>query len=328
MLSFTSAGVHYHLVSLGNGAGLYKRLDEFEEALKSADGEPTFGSITRLYREGNTGGDIFYYDELTGDHINAVGLANRGWQRYKKMRLVQKLIMLAKRYDKKIRISVSGFSTHDYMFVVRDIVDIVVRLDACELVTIEINFSCPNVIGMTGHHHPIIAYDPGFVMHIVTGLLWTVKKVGGGRRFVGMAFKFSPYNYSDTRDFGIPGLLCSDLNHAVRTYDGPLEVVLCNTIGGQSMFKPDGSPALGVANNIGGKGGTVLKPRSIENVDYFRQRLLERISIVGVGGVTCGKDVFDYVVAGASKVQATGHVAKYGLKVFGDMFDQLAPMAA
>ena len=328
MFAFTSRGVRYNFVSLGNGAGLYKRVDEFEEALKSADEEPTFGSITPLLREGNTGGDTFYYDELTGDHINSVGLANRGWRRYKQMRLVQKLIMLAKQYGKKIRISVSAFSPDGYIRVVREIADIIVRFDAHELVTIEINFSCPNVVDAAGHHHTITAYDPGLVMHIITGLLWTINKVGGGKRLVQLAFKFSPYNYSDTRELSIPRLLCNDLNYATRLYKGPVEVVLCNTIGGQNMFKQDGSPALGVTNNVGGKGGKSLKPRSIENVTYFRNHLDERIGIVGVGGATCGEDIFDYAVAGAYKVQSTGYVAKFGLKVFGEMYAEVIPMAA
>jgi dihydroorotate dehydrogenase (fumarate) len=328
MFAFSSEGVHYQLVSFGNGAGLYKRLDEFEEALKSANEEPTFGSITRLFREGNTGGDIFYYDEQTDNHINSIGLANSGWRKYKRMRLVEKLVALARKYGKKIRISVSGFSAHDYMYVVREIAEIIVRLDAQMWVTIEINFSCPNTVDSSGQHHPITAYEPRLVMHIVGGLLWTMEKICGEKRHVALAFKFSPYNHSDTRDFGIPKMLCNDLNYAARFYVGSLEVVLCNTIGGQSMFKPDGSPALGVTNNVGGQGGKVLKPRSIDNVTYFRDHLLERITVVGVGGVTSGEDVFDYVTAGAAKVQATGYVAKYGLGVFGKMFDELVPMAA
>ena len=121
--------------------------------------------------------------------------------------------------------------------------------------------------------------------------------------------------------------ICDGINADTAVYAGPIELVCGNTKGKQTMFRPDGRPALGVTNNMGGLAGKKLKPLNLENTAFFRTNLRTRHTIVGSGGVTCADDIFDYLVAGANKVQSTGFVAHYGLRALGPIFQNLADLA-
>jgi dihydroorotate dehydrogenase len=115
----------YKLKALGVGAGICKDLRSLGTALASAATEVTFGSITLLLREGNMGGDTFYYHPETHETINSLGLNNDGWQATKI--LVPKIVEMAKAADKKVRFSIAGFAPEEYFLMFEELIDILIK---------------------------------------------------------------------------------------------------------------------------------------------------------------------------------------------------------
>jgi len=54
-------------------------------------------------------------------------------------------------------------------------------------------------------------------------------------------------------------------------------------------------------DGYGGIGGSVIKPIALANVRQFSK--LTKCSIIGCGGITCGRDVYEHLLCGASAVQ-------------------------
>ena len=72
-------------------------------------------------------------------------------------------------------------------------------------------------------------------------------------------------------------------------------------------------------NGLAGLGGRPLKPVALGHVVQLRALLPSRVSVVGVGGVFAGKDVTDYLAAGAAGVQVGTACYAYGAGVFQDI---------
>ena len=67
---------------------------------------------------------------------------------------------------------------------------------------------------------------------------------------------------------------------------------------------------------FGGIGGEYIKPTALANVRAFRQRLNKDIKIIGTGGVTNGRDVFEHILCGADLVQVGTILHQEGVGVF------------
>lgn len=78
----------------------------------------------------------------------------------------------------------------------------------------------------------------------------------------------------------------------------------------RSVLDPDGSPALGPDRPTSGVCGAPIRQAALEFVRAARDVIDSRqlgLTIIGVGGVTCGQHVCDMLAAGADFVQsATG----------------------
>ena len=64
-----------------------------------------------------------------------------------------------------------------------------------------------------------------------------------------------------------------------------------------------------------GLGGEYVKPTALANVRAFAQRLKPEIKIIGTGGITCGKDVFEHLLCGATLVQVGTQLHQEGPQV-------------
>ena len=89
-------------------------------------------------------------------------------------------------------------------------------------------------------------------------------------------------------------------------------VVAINTLKGMAINPEAGLPVLG--NRIGGLSGPAIKPVGIRCV-YEIYGAVE-IPVIGVGGVTTGRDAVEYIMAGASAVQIGTAVWSRGTDVF------------
>lgn len=310
-------------IQVGIGAGAVKDLAKFDEGCRSTAEETAFGSITELLSPGNQGGDTFYYDDATGSSVNSIGLANQGYKWFAKQ--VRALVERARNYGKKARISLSGKADEIFRMVAR-LVGALEKCDGFDWVVIEINLACPNIPGK-----PVIAYDPLTVAHIVSGVYLLV----GGRSVV--AFKLAPYDKLKSDELGarfrIRRLFCE----LTPGYPGRVELVLCNTYGKHRMLRPDGSPALGVTEGLGGLGGAGLYPYTLDNVAFFAgDDLPGNITLVGMGGLW-DKDagVIRERVSGLllaargrmEKILVTTAVCQFGTRVIDEVYAALADFA-
>lgn len=65
----------------------------------------------------------------------------------------------------------------------------------------------------------------------------------------------------------------------------------------------EGVEGLEHANETGGLSGAPLKPLADRVLAAFRERLPDRVALIGVGGITCGRDAVDKLRLGADLVQ-------------------------
>eukprot|EP01069_Polyplicarium_translucidae_P002197 Polyplicarium_translucidae@DN1950_c0_g1_i2.p1 len=86
---------------------------------------------------------------------------------------------------------------------------------------------------------------------------------------------------------------------------GVIRFVTCiNSIGNAIALDVERECAVIRPNSgLGGLCGAAVKPVGLSNVYNFRKRLPNEIDIVGVGGVSSGTDVYEYLLVGASCVQ-------------------------
>ncbi len=209
-------------------------------------------TVTPLEREGNPPVRIA---ETDAGMLNSIGLANPGRERF----LDDVLPRLAE-LGVPIWVSVGGFAASDYAETCR-------ALDGRDdVVTIELNLSCPNVDEAPESAAEIVAACRNATrLPLYAKLSPAVSDVGAVAQAVEAA--------------GADGLS------------------LVNTIRGLAL-DDDLSPVLGTGT--GGYSGPALKPIALAAVHAaFRA---SGLSIVGMGGVTTGRDALELVAAGASSV--------------------------
>lgn len=156
-------------------------------------------------------------------------------------------------------------------------------LDAAGVDAVEINLSCPNL--EDGQMFSFDARRSGEVVNAVTS------SVG-----VPVGAKLSP----NTPDVVGVAAACRDA--------GADFVVLTNTALGFGLSSDDRRPLL--SGGVGGYSGPGLKPMSLRCV-YEVARNLPDLPVVGCGGVGSGRDIVEYLIAGATAVEAgTVHLAE------------------
>lgn len=200
--------------------------------------------------------------------INAVGLQGPGVEQW----LVDSLPAL-ERVGATIVPSIWGFGVEDYRLAAS-----MLAPHASRFAALEINLSCPNM-SAHGAAHEIFAHDPGLVSSIVEAV----------------------------RDCGIPvwAKLSPNTNRLVELAGvaqraGASAVTLVNTALGMVIDTRTGRPALG--NGGGGVSGRAIHPIAVRAVHAVYAQYPD-LPIVGVGGVSCGEDAIELLMAGASAVQ-------------------------
>ncbi len=139
---------------------------------------------------------------------------------------------------------------------------------------VEVNLSCPNL-----DDGEMFSLDAGRSAEVIASVRSAVDLPLGA--------KLSP----DTPDIVGVAAACHEA--------GADFVVLTNTARGFGLSPEDGSHLL--SGGIGGYSGPGLKPISLRCV-YEVARALPEVQIVGCGGVTTGRDVVEYLRAGATAV--------------------------
>lgn len=157
------------------------------------------------------------------------------------------------------------------------------RLDATGVAAVEVNLSCPNL-----EDGLMFSFDAGRSRDVIDAVVGAVS--------VPVGAKLSP----NTPDIVAVAAACHEA--------GAGFVVLTNTAFGFGLDLPERRPLL--SGGVGGYSGPGLKPISLRCV-YEVAQALPDLPIVGCGGVSTGRDVIEYLVAGASAVElGTIHLAE------------------
>ena len=203
--------------------------------------------------------------EYEGGMLNAVGLQNPGVEKV----IAEELPKLKECFHKKVIANVSGFSVGEYA-------ETCALLDREEQVgLLEVNISCPNVHdgGMSFGTSPAAAAQVTRAVKAVT------KKP--------VYMKLSP----NVTDIVSIAKACEDAGA-----DG---VSLINTLMGMRLDLKTRRPIL--ANSTGGMSGPAIFPLAVRMVYQVYQAV--SIPIIGMGGVTCARDVMELMLAGATAVE-------------------------
>ena len=203
--------------------------------------------------------------ECEGGMLNAVGLQNPGVEKV----IAEELPKLKECFHKKVIANVSGFSVGEYA-------ETCALLDREEQVgLLEVNISCPNVHdgGMSFGTSPTAAAQVTRAVKAVT------KKP--------VYMKLSP----NVTDIVSIAKACEDAGA-----DG---VSLINTLMGMRLDLKTRRPIL--ANSTGGMSGPAIFPLAVRMVYQVYQAV--SIPIIGMGGITCARDVMELMLAGATAVE-------------------------
>ena len=202
--------------------------------------------------------------ETSSGMLNSIGLHNIGVDEF----LREKLPKL-KKYDTAVIANIYGETPEDFVKVAQKLGD------ASGLFGIEINVSCPNVAkgGLD------LGTDPEEVEKLV-GKIRPVTQLP-------LLAKLTP-NVTDIRSI------------AKAAINGGADALsLINTIKGMAIDLEHRTPHLSSVR--GGLSGPAIKPIALSMVYEVASQF--DIPIVGIGGISTGKDALEFLVVGASAIQ-------------------------
>ena len=196
--------------------------------------------------------------------LNAIGLQNKGVDS-----IIENELPFLAQYNTEIIANVAGATEEDYVTVIEKLNDQDV------IKAFELNISCPYV----KHGGIGLGTNPELAAHVTKMCKEVAKKP--------VYVKLSP-NVTDI----------VSIAKAVEQA-GADGLVLINTLLGMRIDLKTGKPLL--ANVTGGLSGPAIKPVAIRMVYQVAQAV--NIPVIGVGGITCAKDVLEFLNAGASAVE-------------------------
>jgi dihydroorotate dehydrogenase (NAD+) catalytic subunit len=220
--------------------------------------------------------------------INAVGLANPGVEQ--EVKNIAQAQTLLKPLRVPLVASIFAETVEGFAEVARKVAEAGPDF-------IELNISCPNVSDEFGRP---FASDAGDAARVTAA----VKEVTS----IPIVVKLSP-NVVD-----IAAIACS-VERA-----GADAIAAINTVGpGMIIDVYSGQPIL--ANKVGGVSGPAIRPIAVRCIyDIYE---MVRVPIIGIGGVTEGRDALEMVMAGATAV-GVGSAARYrGIEVFHAILDEM-----
>jgi dihydroorotate dehydrogenase (NAD+) catalytic subunit len=215
--------------------------------------------------------------ETQAGMMNSVGLQNIGVRAF----VTDKLPLLA-RYRTTVIANIFGYTVEDYVEVAR------VLNDHAGVAAYELNVSCPN----TKHGGIFFSSDPV----CLAGLVEAVKAVS--RRPV--IVKLSP---------NVAAI--EPLAQAAEAA-GADAISLVNTFVSLAIDARTRKPRIGAG--FGGLSGPAIKPIALRMVYQAAQAV--KIPVIGLGGIACGEDAAEFLIAGARAVEV-------GTATF---WDPLAPL--
>jgi dihydroorotate dehydrogenase (NAD+) catalytic subunit len=203
--------------------------------------------------------------ETEGGMLNSIGLQNIGARAF----VAEKLPALRK-FGTPIFANVFGYKFDDYLETVR------ILEDAEGIAAYELNVSCPNTEG----GGIFFSSDPVVLAELVAAVRKVAKRP--------LMVKLSP-NVARIQPLAL-----------AAEEAGADAVSLVNTFISLAIDPRTRKPRLGAG--FGGLSGPAIKPIALRMVYEAAQAV--KIPVVGLGGIACGTDAAEFMVAGATAVEA------------------------
>lgn len=210
------------------------------------------------------GNDYPRMAETPSGMLNAVGLQNKGVNYF-----VEKIYPRIKGCGSEIIVNVSGATVDDYVGVAERL------LELPEIHAIEVNISCPNV------RQGGMAF--GTTAKGAAAVTAALRRVWDRTMIV----KLSP-NVTDI----------TEIARAVED-EGADSVSLINTLMGMAVDVEHRRPCLSTVT--GGLSGPAVRPVAVRMV--WQVAKVVKIPVIGLGGITCGRDALEFIMAGATAVE-------------------------
>jgi dihydroorotate dehydrogenase (fumarate) len=258
-------------------------------------------SCTLEKRYGNEKPRYWDNDKLS---INSMGLPNNGYEYY-----IDVMKHLKYFTDKKpFIISVAGLSCEDNITIINSIISTILEKKINLDIGIEINLSCPNIIG-----HGQLAYDFAKMDTYLNQLFTSIDTGFIKLQFIGVKLPpyFELYQFKVVADI-------------LKKY--PINfITTINSIGNGLVIDVENECSVILPKEgIGGLGGSIVKQTALSNVFNFHKELIgSHIRVIGCGGVESGTDVFEYLLAGACAVQVGTQFYREGRDCFKRIEDEL-----
>ena len=207
------------------------------------------------------------------------------------------LYLKKKHPDRPIIASIMGFSNNEWAYLAKAAED-----NGADM--LELNFSCPHMT-VEGSGHKV-----GQAFHLLEKFTATVKAAVK----IPVLAKMTP-NITDMTE---PALFAkkggADGISAVNTFRGISGIGL-----GDWVAKPN---VFGVGA-ISGYSGAAIKPIALHFIAEMAQCAELGLPLSGIGGVETWIDALEYLLVGATTVQVTTGVIKYGYRIVQDMIEGL-----
>jgi dihydroorotate dehydrogenase (fumarate) len=278
-------GVQFRNVFMNASGARCTSKEDLHGLGNSTAGAIVIKSTTFQPREGNALPRYFHHDLGS---INSTGLANPGYEEYCKW------IPELKEHGKPIISSIAGFSKDEYVTMAQ-------ALEAAGADILEINLSCPNVVGK-----PQVGYECDQSEAVLSAVKDVTKKP--------VTVKLPPY---------------FDIVHreqiaAVLKDTRISGITLVNSMGNALIVNPDTErAAIKPKHGLGGLGGKYIKPITLGNVFSFHQLMGKNFPIFGCGGIYSGMDAFEHFLCGAQFVQVGTHYQEKGAGIFETIQNEL-----
>tara|TARA_B100001057_G_C22843051_1_gene947867 strand:+ start:1656 stop:2726 length:1071 start_codon:yes stop_codon:yes gene_type:complete len=258
-------------------------------------------TCTLKLREGNPTPRYFDNESLS---INSMGLPNKGINYY----LDYYSKISKNNNNKKIKfLSIGGMSLQENIDILNTIFMEIINNSIID--AIEINFSCPNLVG-----HPQLGYDFDNMDYYLNKLITIINNFESNMKY--------DYKYKQLL-VGVKLPPYFDMIHFEKVADiikkNPrVDFITCiNSIGNGLYIDLDSeTTVIKPKNGFGGLGGSIVKPTALANVHKFYQLLGRSVYIIGCGGISTGADAFEYILAGASLLSIGTQLVKEGVNVF------------
>ena len=285
-LKTTVCGAEFDNVLMNASGCLCKTKEELFFLDESDSGGMVTKTCTYEPRIGNEEPRYWHNDVLS---INSMGLPNDGLDSY---------LNMSNFVGKPYFLSVSaGCVNQDLLTIVQSTYR--------NIKGVEINVSCPNLIGKSQIDYNFNNFDE------------FLRNLYQEEYDVPIGLKLSPY-FSNEQFEKAADIINDYPISFLTTVNGLGNGLVIDYETEKPVIKPN--------SGLGGIGGNIIKPIGLSNT--YKMSKLTNCEIIGCGGITSGKDAFEYILAGASAVQIGTQLVREKYDVFSRINSELKEIMA